>query len=593
MTTYLKHTDGEAYALNGSDYVGFFHVDDGVYKTGQYKTLDSVELTPKKTFISALFSKQQHTDTTFKSISKLTPYYSNVLDILNREGLGKAFESINDNNLIIFKNLILNHPTIYQYDENDGFFYGLSSNSDILNGKRGSIDTLEFSKSGYWSFMDEIICGSFVINSNEQFKYLCSTGTTNYVLSGSFIDNKTVLDKIFEYDQHPPKTYTPEYTHYIYHDTINDKMSYVNDNYINIYDSSNYEECDNLILIDRLELKLCKTNEYIWNRIDLKWKDFNEKWTRRFRTINPNNPEFIKFGKNIRTSLNGTKLSILNKYSSDIFQVIDLSKWIQGSCLSIDVREIDDYILILNRDVDNLFVMLIDPKNVDNTTNTQIYSVIDTLENYDIKFSSFDSNIFNLYNEKEYQTRYISNPKYPAGRLETGDLGYIDSFVWKKIDRQWGSMNWRWNSGSNLSNSYNNLLTSELIKNNEMYLLLHNVGRLYTIKQPLSDRFLTTIPLNTEKFYSGITCSESGLGLYFNTAISNLIKDTLNLFNQSMGSFSIYEKKVIISQLTDFILKTENLYINSNETINVITLQRIFILITEIQSKLLPSTIEI
>jgi hypothetical protein len=126
-----------------------------------------------------------------------------------------------------------------------------------------------------------------------------------------------------------------------------------------------------------------------------------------------------------------------------------------------------------------------------------------------------------------------------------------------------------------------------------MYMLLHNVGRLYVMKQPISNRFMSSIPLNIEKFYSGISCSESSIGLYFNTSISNLIKDTLNLFNQSSGTFSIYEKKTIVKQLNDFILKTDNLYINGNETINVLTLQRIFILLTEIQSKLLPVSVDI
>lgn len=134
-------------------------------------------------------------------------------------------------------------------------------------------------------------------------------------------------------------------------------------------------------------------------------------------------------------------------------------------------------------------------------------------------------------------------------------------------------------------------MSSELIKNNRMYLLLHNVGRLYAMRQPLNNRFLNSLPLDIAKFYDGVTCSESSLGLYFNTSISNLVKDTLNLFNQSSGSFSIYERKVISRQLNDFIFQIDDLYINGNETINVITVQRIFLLITEIQTKLLPVSI--
>lgn len=593
MTIYSKHTSGEAYILNGSDYVGFFHLSGGVSYTNRYHTPDSVVLSPKSTFISRLFTDELETDATYSNISNLTPYYSNVFDILNKQGLDSALGTVDSNNLICFKNLILGHPTIYQYEENNGFFYGIKNpNIDSPTGKNERQDVMPFSYDTKWSFMDDIICGTFVINSEEKFKYICSTGTHNYVLSGDFNNKNTELTIIYELDQHPYATYTPEFTHHIHNDFINNKILYVNDSFINVYDSSNYDDCGNLILIDKIILNQCRTEEYIWNRTRNKWKDLHVKFNTRFKTFNINNPEFIKFGKNVRTSLNGLFLNIINKYSSDIYQSIDLSRWGVGEVLSLDIRETDDNIIILSRSNSQLYVIIIDPKNLDISKNVRISSIETFHKKYKIKFCNIDSNVFYITNTSEYQARFISNPNYPSGRLETCDLGYGKQYKWSNVDQKFKFIPWKWLKKTK-SNYYNNLISSELIKNNRMYILLHNVGRLYVMSQPLNDRYLNALPLNIEKYYTGVTCSESSLGLYFNTAISNLVKDTLNLFNQSNGSFSISEKKIISKELNDFIFKTEDLYINGNETINVITLQRIFLLITEIQTKLLPVSIEI
>lgn len=591
MKLYSKHTSGEAYTLNGSDYVGFFHLSSGVAYTDRYHTPESVILNPKSTFISSSFTYELETDATYLNVSNLTPYYSNVFDILNKQGLDSALGTIDSNNLVCFKNLILGHPTIYQYEENNGFFYGIKNpNIDTATGKSGKQDVVPFSYDKKWSFMDDIICGTFVINSEEKFKYLCSTGTHNYVLSGDFNNKNAELAIIYEFDQHPYATYTPEFTHHIHNDFINNRILYVNDNFINVYDSSNYDDCGNLILIDKIILNKSRTEEYIWNRTRNKWKDLHVKFTTRFKTFNTNNPEFIKFGKNVRTSLNGSFLNIINKYSSDIYQSIDLSRWNVVEVLSLDIRETDDNIIILSRLNSQVYVIIIDPKNLDISKNAKISSIETFHEKYKIKFCNIDSNVFYITNTNEYQARFISNPTYPSGRLDTCDLGYGKQYKWNQVDQKFKSVPWTWMRRTK-SNYFYNLMSSELIKNNRMYLLLHNVGRLYAMRQPLNNRFLNSLPLDIAKFYDGVTCSESSLGLYFNTSISNLVKDTLNLFNQSSGSFSIYERKVISRQLNDFIFQIDDLYINGNETINVITVQRIFLLITEIQTKLLPVSI--
>ena len=125
-----------------------------------------------------------------------------------------------------------------------------------------------------------------------------------------------------------------------------------------------------------------------------------------------------------------------------------------------------------------------------------------------------------------------------------------------------------------------------------MYTLLHNNGRLYTINQPNVDRYFNNISLNLEKNYTGTVCSNSSIGIFFNTNIKNLIKDTLNIMNKSSASFEIHEREVLAQTLENYTTDSKNLYINGNETINIIALQRIFLTIHQIQSKLLSISVE-
>ena len=60
--------------------------------------------------------------------------------------------------------------------------------------------------------------------------------------------------------------------------------------------------------------------------------------------------------------------------------------------------------------------------------------------------------------------------------------------------------------------------------------------------------------------------------------------------NKNFGSFTIEEYRSYISEIDDIAYDTHNLYLNGNETINVISLQRILNLIVDIQTKLLPTS---
>ena len=119
--------------------------------------------------------------------------------------------------------------------------------------------------------------------------------------------------------------------------------------------------------------------------------------------------------------------------------------------------------------------------------------------------------------------------------------------------------------------------------------MLHNVGRLYAISQPMNDRFLASIPLDLPQKFDGFVCSDSSIGIQLNIIIRNLLDDTLSILRNASNSFIIEEKKVLYKEIQDYTIMVDNLYMNGNETFNILMLQRILFQILDLQKRIIPS----
>jgi hypothetical protein len=590
MSTYFKYTDGESFTLNGSDYVGFFHVLNGIPYTLKETGNDSLELTPKTTFLSDIYTNQYHLDNTYSNITDIRPNYTNCLDVLDKQGIDDLLVGVNDNNLICIKGMILSNPIVYNYSKNGCHFYGLefgeAENSTRIPYKQGYYNIEPFSNTNKWSGMDNIKAGNITVDTYEDFKYICADEESTYVFSGNFT-NTDPLKLLSKIDNDP----FYDVTHQIHNDYENSKMLFVKNDFISVYDTSNYMNCGNLILMDQIPLTPTDTTVYKWDTVDQTWEDVLLTWDNGYSTINSNNPEFIKFGKNIRTSITDNVLNIIDKYSSEVYQVINLSNYKILEVLGIDVRVTDDFIAIVYKDATSkINILVFDPSTNTEVINSSIESIDSSRDYQRVKFSEVDSNIIHTYNDKEFQTRFISNIEYPAGRLENGDLSYLKDYIWSKVDETWDYIPINWDYEDSASNSYNNILISTYAANNKMYMLAHNIGRIYAFNQPIIESLYSSIPIDLEKYFTGVNCSESSIGLYLNHAFSNVLKDVINIFNKNYGKFTIGEREVYLEQIDDIAFTAHNLYINGNETINVIALQRILTLITEMQSKLIPTS---
>jgi hypothetical protein len=204
-------------------------------------------------------------------------------------------------------------------------------------------------------------------------------------------------------------------------------------------------------------------------------------------------------------------------------------------------------------------------------------------------FSNQDSNLFYLVDAADVQLRTISNMGYSAGSTKNADYFYLNDYIFGTTDEKYGQIQIKYNSNSLKSNFFNNILFKVRLKNEYQYILTHNIGRLYVSKLEIDNSLLNAIPLNLDKSYNGIICSESSIGLYLNSSILNIVKDIMRLYTMAAYVLNFENDVLNISAIDDLDFEIKNLYLHGNETMNANSLQRIFYLITDIQRQLISA----
>lgn len=137
------------------------------------------------------------------------------------------------------------------------------------------------------------------------------------------------------------------------------------------------------------------------------------------------------------------------------------------------------------------------------------------------------------------------------------------------------------------SNYFNPLSITTNTVNNQLYLILHTIGRIYVSKQSPSSLYSENISLGLDKEYSSLMCSENSIGIQLNVELYKIIRDLLNLYTLANKKSIYTETERIDEIIEDLNVDVANLYLHTNETINVISLQRILDNILQIQTQLI------
>lgn len=554
--SYFKYTNGEAFTLDNADYKGFFNISDGSAYTGKVLSSESELLTKKNTFISEVFLNEYEFDDIYDNVTTLNEYYTNSFDILNKTELEKIFNILNNNNLKIFKRLISINPNLFNFSNNDFHYYGLSSteidqrDDDRPSGKQTYSHIDPFSFSSEWAFLDKTEFSTFTVDSNDNFSYNILTNEGNFELSGSFVNSNPISI-----------TNNPNLiSDYLKIDNIDNKMFIINDD-IKIYDSRDYNTCNTLNLVDVIELE---------------------------GGVIPGN---IRIGRNYRLEPFNSGFYLKRKYDNTIIYTFNYSDMDILDPILLEIRDVDDLISILHKKDDSLQISFLYPNYSSDEIETFEMSSFD-YENQTIKlyFSDFDSNIFYISNGTQFQLRLISYPYESAGSMNPDDMLYLRDYLYDTTYERYNIIPIKWNSNNLKSNFFNNISFDMKSFDGNIYSIIHNIGRIYALKQTIDDVYNSGIPLNTEKSFDNVKCSESSLGIYLNFTLSQIITDILTLHTKASHITKIDSNGIIPQIINKIDLETKNLYLHGNETINAISLQRIFNNLIEIQNELISVT---
>jgi hypothetical protein len=266
--------------------------------------------------------------------------------------------------------------------------------------------------------------------------------------------------------------------------------------------------------------------------------------------------------------------------------------------IGIDVRKEDDNVIIIGQQNGVDYFIFFDSDDYTNSFRKEelLYSENTT----GVKFSDEDSDFFYLIKEltqidnsnqsrAETEIRPIANINNRLAKSRSSNFFYLDDYLFNTTEEKINEIQIKFNSNKMLSNSYNNLTYNTLQKNGYLYYILHNIGRIY-ISKTRSSLYEAYIPLNVSKNFIQFNCNASSLGLSFNSAILNLLKDTINIatlvekVKSSTGDLANPTTSTIPTPELQYEL--ENLFLNGNESVNVVSLQRIFTLINDLQKKL-------
>jgi len=587
MINYFKFSSGEAFTLNGSNYTGFFNVEDGVAYTERKKSSTSEQLVPKNTFISDFYLNKMEFDNQFSLITKTSDINANVFDVINKVEMERLLSIIDQNNLIVFKSLVVNNPQIINFTENESHYYGLSStivdmrNDDLMLGKKNISHIDPFRYEIEWAFLEKIKYGALFVKSDQTFKYLCSTGFELYTLKGSFTDEGYIEYSVQELE-------ISEEVYGIDYDEFEDKITIIVNGDLKVYDAINYIECDTLVLVDNIKLGDVDSEILTWGT-QKEFKNLIGKWSRNFYNLTEYSTEFIRFGNNYRTSIEGNNLTLRNKYSTDKIVEFDLESIGIDQLLDVNIRVIDDCVLILHKKSEKFHITFFDPLDMENTLfDREIFEFNDS-DNYRISFSTYDSNVFYLNSTAQSHTRMISNPTYPVGQMRENNLKYVKKETFKNYLQKFGNGVLKWNTETTDSNFFTNYMFDSITKSDKNYMFLLNSGRIYPIRQNIINSYLSSVPLDLMKTYDGIRCSDTSFGLFLNKTISYILKDILTLYTKATNSYSIGKNDVSLNKIREITYDTNNLYMNGNETVNVLMLQRILTLLTDLQKQLVAN----
>jgi len=559
MIAYFKYVSGDAFTLDSVPYTGMMNITDDIPLTGDVKANSSNQLTPTNTYISEIYSAKGNFDSTVNSTVNIEKLNVTPNTILDKTSILNMFSVLDSNNREIFRSKfgLVNEFTI---SDRDTRFYGVSATpedtrlpDDEMLSKSVYTHIDPFSFSADFEFMDRVVDSSITILEDSSFRYYVTTDTSSHVLSGALNINSKLVEIV-------GASFSPS-SKFI-KTRVNNVLYSIDGTDIYAYDLDVYEQFDKLILVDHIKIP---------------------------ETVNTSYD--IKIGNQLFGFVAGDSIILHDTSSGLRYAVVKLSDIGISTLLDFDVRIQDDALVVLGTDS----IVLIDTGLIHNSleASTVLNSpVIEAADTLSISFSRRDSNVVYLVSNDTMHHRFLSNPVYPVTNSNFSDnLKFLHDYIFGSTEERFSKIQIKFNSNYLKSNYPNllNVVSGEF--GNDQYMILHFIGRLYTI--PFTNSTSSSDGIGTVKNYSvenvGV-CNNSYLGLGFNMIFRSILDDTINLYNNYSqiktvtNDSLIFNDSIISSTIAD--LNSVDFSIHENESLNMISVNRVINNIYNIQKSL-------
>jgi hypothetical protein len=162
-----------------------------------------------------------------------------------------------------------------------------------------------------------------------------------------------------------------------------------------------------------------------------------------------------------------------------------------------------------------------------------IYRDDNSLIDLDIKFSDYDSNLFTIKDNGNLTERLITNPGPITSFVDTNDLLLPPDIKFDSLYK-FNTNNWKFNTNKLESNRISFINTLVDTFKDKTYSYYHNVGRLCFSSGSLNKKRISLVPADLQSFFNPDifdTVCESSLGVNLNVLIQDILRDTINIYN--------------------------------------------------------------
>ena len=232
-----------------------------------------------------------------------------------------------------------------------------------------------------------------------------------------------------------------------------------------------------------------------------------------------------------------------------------------------------------------------------------IYYNNNSIINLDVSFSDYDSNLFTLQDNGNITERMITNPDPVISFLDPRDLLLPPDILFNSAYK-FNTNNWKFNTNLLESNRLSVLNIHTDTFKDKTYIYFHNVGRLYFTTDSFNKKRLSLVPADLKSFFDPNifdTICETGLGINLNVLIQDILRDTINIYNNftripttdtvpgingDVPGVRVFGDYKIPTPLE---IDTRNFYFHSNESVNYLSINRVFSKLFELQKTIYDS----